>query len=217
MSRKHKEEAACPDCGAVRRVTVWDSINLSKNPKMKERVLSRSAFRYRCPACGRESLLDYGFLYHDPRARLMIYYVCSDEDEKEAHDIFAGESDLMVLKAELRRTYTCRIVRTQEDLIEKIRLFDAGRDDRVIEVYKAFAMLEILEGEPASTADHLTYLCDDEGREAFAITGGGRHLGNAAFQAGFYDQLAAALRDRLPRGEYLIDNAWALRMMKQLS
>ena len=64
MSRHHMEKVTCPSCHHEGDFELWDSINTTLDPEMKEKVLNQSIFLYTCPSCGKTFRLNYSTLYH---------------------------------------------------------------------------------------------------------------------------------------------------------
>lgn len=140
MSIKRTEKVKCPYCGKKQKFTVWDSINTAINPEMKDAVRDDSAFTLTCTRCGKESPVDYEFLYHQMEDNLMIYYF---------HDV---ETAARVLNSDVLREagfekyhYLLRTVTSLEGFQEKLRIFDEGLDDRLIELYKAICACVYIE------------------------------------------------------------------------
>lgn len=119
-------EEKCSRCGRLYRMEFDGSVDALVNPEAKERVKSGEHFMWHCPECGWTNLICRPFLYHDPQERLMI--LLTDADIKAE---------------ELPEGYTGRIVRSAGDLIEKIKIFDAGLDDVVIEMCKFVTLREM--------------------------------------------------------------------------
>lgn len=119
-------EEKCPRCGSVHRMVFEGSVDAAASPELKEKVKSGEHFVWTCPDCGCVNLLQRPFLYHDSQERLMLLLTDSD------------------VRAEgLPEGYTGRIVRSAGELIEKIRIFDAGLDDIVIEMCKFVTLREM--------------------------------------------------------------------------
>ena len=118
--------AECARCGAKHSVEVPQSVNAANDPELKERVRSGALFTWSCPHCGTLGLLRFPFLYHDPAERLML--------------VLTSEA----VNAEgLPEGYTGRLVRTPGELIEKIKIFDAGLDDLLVEMCKFVTAQEL--------------------------------------------------------------------------
>ena len=115
----------CGKCGNTHKVAVYPSINVADNPELKEKVASGELFMTECPHCGHRELLRYDLLYHDPSEKLLI---CLSD---------AG------FRSDGLEGYTCRMVGDTGSLIEKIKIFDAGLDDVVVEICKLVTAQEL--------------------------------------------------------------------------
>ena len=115
----------CPKCGSEFDAPNVRSINVAQDPSLKDRVKDGSLFVCRCPRCGAESLAPEPVLYHDPEAQLLIAYTSASLNS-------AGLDG-----------YTCRLVGSIGELIEKVKIFDAGLDDIAIELCKYVTAQEL--------------------------------------------------------------------------
>ena len=173
MSRHHIEKVTCPSCHHEEDFELWDSINTALDPEMKEKVLNQSIFLYTCPSCGKTFRLDYSTLYHQMEDLIMIYLVSESEVEK-TYEMFYEENALADYRTE---KYLNRIVTSANQLIEKIKIFDAGKDDRIIELVKLLAADSILKNNPAIDFDELRFAVDDDGTNILVIINKGEITG----------------------------------------
>ena len=157
MSRHHIEKVTCPSCHHEGDFELWDSINTALDPEMKEKVLNQSIFLYTCPSCGETFRLNYSTLYYQMEDLVMIYLVPESEVEK-TYEMFYGENALADFRTE---KYLNRIVTSANQLVEKIKIFDAGKDDRIIELVKLLAADSILKNNPDKKFDELRFAVDD--------------------------------------------------------
>lgn len=109
--------AVCPSCSRSRTVDVPHSIDAST--EMKARLLDGSLFVSECPYCGKKSVLSWPLLYHDTAAKLMFVLTDASLDAQGLPEGYVG-----------------RIVSSAGELIEKVKIFDAGLDDVVMELVK---------------------------------------------------------------------------------
>lgn len=116
----------CPYCGCTQNFDFVGSVNAESSPELKEKVVSGELFTCTCASCGKKNLACSDFLYHDPKEKLMILLTSS---KIRAESLPAG--------------YTGRIVRSIGDLIEKIKIFDSGLDDVVMELCKFVTVREL--------------------------------------------------------------------------
>ena len=133
-----RAEVSCSHCGARNSVTTYDSINAVESPDLKARVLDGSLFVWECPHCGARGLVRSQTLYHDPSERLMVWLTGGTEElESKARKAYGGLEEM--------KGYTARFVDDPGSLIEKVKIFDAGLDDVVMEMAKYVSRIEVAE------------------------------------------------------------------------
>jgi hypothetical protein len=121
-------------------------VNATLHPELKEQLIERELFRFHCPACGETSELVFPLLYHDPQRKRMVWLLIPDEKGQVALD----QASVGLSKGALKG-YTLRLVTNTNALIEKILIFDAGLDDRVIELMKTML---VQDADPATGLAH---------------------------------------------------------------
>ena len=173
MSKHHIEKVTCPSCHHEGDFEVWDSINTVLDPAMKEKVLNQSIFLYTCPNCGETFRLNYPTLYHQMEDLVMIYLV-PESEVKKTYEIFYEKNALADYRTE---KYLYRIVTSANQLVEKIQIFDAGKDDRVMELVKLLATDSILKNDPDIEFDELRFAVDDDGTNILVIINKGEITG----------------------------------------
>lgn len=173
MSRHHIEKVTCPSCHHEGDFELWDSINTALDPEMKEKVLNQSIFLYTCPSCGETFRLNYSTLYHQMEDLVMIYLV-PESEVKKTYEIFYEKNALADYRTE---KYLYRIVTSANQLVEKIQIFDAGKDDRVMELVKLLATDSILKKDPDIEFDELRFAVDDDGTNILVIINKGEITG----------------------------------------
>ena len=143
-----RAEVSCTHCGARNSVTTYGIINVNENPGLKSRVLDGSLFVWECPHCGARNLLRCQTLYHDPAERLMVWLTGGSEElESKARKAYGGLEEM--------KGYTARFVDDPGSLIEKVKIFDAGLDDVVMEMAKYVSRIEVAESRKDRAADIL--------------------------------------------------------------
>lgn len=116
----------CCRCGHRQDNTVLTAINVADDLSLKEKVLSGELFIWHCPECGSANLMRYPLLYHDPDSHLIVVLTDAEVNADGLPDGYAG-----------------RLVRSVGDLVEKIKINDAGLDDVVIEMCKYITLKEL--------------------------------------------------------------------------
>ena len=77
----------------------------------------------------------------------------------------------------LSKKYLARIVTSPNQLVEKIQIFDAGKDDRIMELVKLLATDSILKNDPDKEFDELRFAVDDDGTNILVIISKGEITG----------------------------------------
>ncbi|MCL4552286.1 MAG: CpXC domain-containing protein [Candidatus Marsarchaeota archaeon] len=128
-------DIACPSCGQSSKAIIWNSVNVSVDPELREKVLQQDINRFCCPACGAEAVINANLLYHDMERHFMVQLTYDETGESPS------PFDDTMLRV-LGEDFIFRVVRTYRQLIEKILIFQDGLDDRVIEVMKALVRIQ---------------------------------------------------------------------------
>lgn len=136
MSLKSQALAVCQKCGKEHRVEIYKSINTATDPDLKAKVLNGELFLWECPDCGTGNLVAYDCLYHDPDEKFMVWMLPFGEPQ-------GPEKDAIMRQAKAMGDYKLRIVANAGDLMEKVLVFDAGFNDRTIELVKFVAGREL--------------------------------------------------------------------------
>ena len=122
MSSSAPEDITCPACGRQQSIPLWQTINVTLNPELKADLLDWKLNVFRCTGCEHETLIDSDLLYHDMAARLLI--------------MLAPQLGPPLRVPSFAADYRCRLVRSREELVEKVRILGAELDDRVVETLK---------------------------------------------------------------------------------
>ena len=222
MSIREEKTITCRSCKKSSNFIKWKSINTMIDPHMKSAVRDLSAFHFTCPYCGREAYIDYGFLYHQQEDKIMIYYADSDEDIAAVERIAGGKGMAGIMEdiiADSDDDYLFRIVLSQDELLEKLSLFDSGLDDRIIEIYKVFILNQYMEDFPEVDNEiNLFYFSEGE-NHLVQIFADGKPERVAMLSREYYEMLEAKFGPCLPdirKDEIFINKDWAIRIMQKL-
>lgn len=123
---------ACPRCSAVQPFRAWQTVNTRISPEAAAQVLDCSLFLFQCQKCGAQAQLLHPLLYHDMEKRLMIYLMPPGSEDSKA--------TLEQMKGGAMAEFQLRIVESPEELAEKVRLFECGLDDRIVDLFKPTVM-----------------------------------------------------------------------------
>jgi hypothetical protein len=202
---------------------MWESLNVTLDPEQKPHVLSGDLAVFRCPSCAHAAWVDYPILYHDMDQDIMIWKVVEGQD---LGDPFQGV--LPALREAFTRTYRLRLVDTWPELVEKIAIFDAGLDDRLMEIFKgSFLSRHNTVCPDGPLIDQCVFVApvQEEGVDCFELE---VHSGDRSAPArpprSGYDAIAAALCARIDVVDddrtgavRRIDAAFALDLLRRLT
>lgn len=222
MSKHMKEQITCPECGKKSDFLIWESINTTLDPEMKQAVRDGSAFMFKCPHCGHQAHVDYGFLYHQMEDRIMIHYANSDENAKEIHQMFekyaSDDNPINKMVGDLlHNNYLIRIVRTHNQFLEKLAIFDAGMDDRIIEIIKLFFWAQLHQQDNNQKVDELLMFTAPDGKHIIQFIADGKGFATAEITDDMYNDIQSHFGKNLPdmrKDKIIIDRQWALEHIK---
>ncbi len=142
-----KDKIKCPKCGKEIEIDVWDNIDLPYDKEQKERVLRNSLFKINCDSCKIIFPIAYRCQYNDLEQKYLIWFAPrADETEQKA---IAAYNQKLKMDKPLQLAqggYRYRVVFNDNELREKVLIFDEGLDDRYIETMKV-SYLSLLEKE----------------------------------------------------------------------
>lgn len=142
MSISIKETIKCPSCHEKSELTVWQSINASDSD-LKSDLLKGKINVFTCGECGQKALFPSPLLYCDDDKKLVISF-SPQEDETKRHTLFEEIKKSSKESGELENypDYNLRFVTSYNELLEKILIFDAHFNDKVIEVIKLLILMQ---------------------------------------------------------------------------
>jgi hypothetical protein len=175
------------------------SINTRQNPEIKARLLAGDLNMLDCTACSKRTLLSATLLYHDPDRE----YFCQACPGGEPA-MTAGAAAFTAIGA----VGTRRLVPSQNALVEKVKLLEAGLDDRVIEVLKV--ILLAADNDDLNSILLFDQVDRDAGLLRWILLRPERAL---ASPLAAYDKLALTLK---PTDDLRIDRAWALEAARAM-
>ncbi len=186
MSSKKEVKITCPRCDATSPFTIWLSINTADDPELKESVRNQSLFRFTCPYCGVETMIDYGLLYHQPEDKLMVHYAVTPENEQEVVSMLTDPEKNAPFRSLFDAHYVIRVVRSRNQMLEKLAIFDANFDDRLIELYKRDLEQAYKAEHPNAVAPQILLFNTPENEQMFQIIDGNETKGVVPLNTSYY-------------------------------
>lgn len=190
MGNREERGCKCSKCGKEGMAYLYHRIE----GKERKAAADGSLFRWECPECGAVYRFLYPCFFVDEKRKYVIRFQGGQEDidfEKE----FEG--------------YIKRDCKTQEEFSEKIRMFQAGYDDRAMELLKliTFAKVHL---EDSTLSSIYFYRRNQKGNLDFTIFRGEEPDG-IEIRGAVYDNIRQIVEDMptLPDKFICIDGEWA--------
>ena len=187
---------------------IHEFVDVCEEPSYKEKVMNGSFFLAKCPKCGDETLAEYPMMYMDPSKKLTVYMAPEHDDS-----LLSQLNSLELPESAVDTEAIFRVVKDGGELLEKILIYDGGRDDRIIELYKALVYENIKDEWPDVHRENLLYYL--EGEEDYFILWDYTNAMGEQLTVNLDDQLYEELvRDYLgalevPAGKYAeVNAAW---------
>lgn len=204
----------CPKCGCEITANLKEFVDVVEEPEYKEQIMNGRFFLVKCPNCGDETLAEYPVMYMDPSKKLTVYMVPDHREE-----LLEQLNSLDIPDNEIDEEAVFRVVGSSAELLEKILLADGGRDDRLIELYKAVIVENIREEWPKIQPKDLLYFYSGE-EEYFIVWGFENENGDQMtvnLDRELYDILKRDYMEDLdvPAGKYAeVDARWLQARIK---
>ncbi len=146
----------------------------------------------------------------------MIHYANTDENAFEMYELMTEKDSEGPFRDMFDEGYLLRIVRSQDELIEKINIFDAGLDDRIIEIIKIFVLAKFQEEHPEDKDFHVYFVKGKENRLFIEAYVRNVFRGNFQISQDFYEEINKEYSNRIPdlkKDDPCIDRQWALKII----
>lgn len=139
MSRSKQYNITCPSCGLQQQVDLYEAVNVSTDPQLKDALMHNWLNRVECPDCNTTFRVDMPLLYSDPQHNILIHWMpASDEMPREQildefDQTLDQINDIMPEDVAVPRV---RLVLSRVELVELIYLIEGGYNQRVVEYVK---------------------------------------------------------------------------------
>ncbi|AFA49799.1 CpXC domain-containing protein [Acetobacterium woodii] len=134
MATKKTIMRTCPECGAYFNVEAYEMVNATLDQAIREEVIFGRIFDFTCPVCGHRFRSPYSTAYKEMEKEYIIFLDLDDATDN--CDEMISEEELIENQIKetqaLFPTYRIRVVHDMMDLIEKIHIFSAGLNDKII-------------------------------------------------------------------------------------
>lgn len=130
MSKISKQVQECPYCGKRVEYKMYESVNSTLNPELKDKLKTGELFDVKCEHCNKVFRVYYNLLYHDMKRNLMILFAPTD------YEYSKNQINELLDKYPGTRRSLYRITGDFRKFIEKIHVYDDGLNDVTIELAK---------------------------------------------------------------------------------
>ncbi len=143
MSNSREVNYTCPYCGRPFTITVYDSVNTSEDPDLRDSCLSGDIFRHSCPHCHTDFMIQNPMVYQDPNHKFVLWLNSSD----------AGRYLSSFAKPLVKQGYRLRRCATLKEFTEKIQIFEDGISDVAVELAKYDSFIEFIDNRRGNPED----------------------------------------------------------------
>lgn len=221
MSECKKDTIKCPKCGKEIAIDVWENIDLPYDAEQKKRVLRNSLFKVNCDDCKIIFPIAYRCQYNDMEQKYLIWFAPRAE-EAERKAIAAYNQKLKTDKPlQLAQGgYRYRIVFNDNELREKVLIFDEGLDDRYIETMKISYLPLFQKKFTEDEAKILGIYFDkkEDGEYRWVIVFDRKQAVAVDIDMNMYEDMKSKLKDivedKTPEGLVQISAHWAWNVMQ---
>ena len=138
MSEKQPYQIKCPKCGEMQEVNLYESLNVKKEPDLRDQLMANKINEVICSTCQFSFRVDKPLLYIDPDHQLMIYLIPASEaqydtGEDQFNDFMRNMLGLLPVDF---RAPEVQLVFSRVELIERIFLVEANLNPRIVEYIK---------------------------------------------------------------------------------
>lgn len=134
MSEFEMEYVTCENCKSEYTVKVWDELDITENPALREKILRDEIITSKCKVCNHENTTVYPVICIDNEMKIIIWYLPVDEKEfKNSYKALNGE---LLGEYDVTSDYQLRVTDDYNELKEKIIARNENLDDRVLEIAK---------------------------------------------------------------------------------
>lgn len=139
MSRSKQYNITCPSCGLQQEVELYESVNASTDPQLKDALMKNWLNRVECPDCDTSFRVDMPLLYSDPKHNILIHWMPESEQMTREQILEDFDQTLDEINEIMPGDVTVprvRLVLSRVELVELIYMIEAGFNQRVVEYVK---------------------------------------------------------------------------------
>ena len=139
MSKSSRYNISCPSCGLQQQIDLFEAVNVSTDPELKDALMQNRLNRVECPDCGSAFRVDMPLLYSDPQHNILIHWMpeSGGMTRGQVFEEFDQTLDqLNEIMPDDVSVPSVRLVLSRVELVELIYLIEGGYNQRVVEYVK---------------------------------------------------------------------------------
>ncbi len=139
MSQSKQYNIKCPSCGVQQDVELYEKIDVSADPELKQALMENRLNRIECMDCAASFRIDLPLLYSDLGNQVLIHWVPeSDALTRDAiiEDLDESLEQINSMIPQGVSAPSVRLVLSRVELVELIFIIEAGLNHRVVEYVK---------------------------------------------------------------------------------
>ena len=210
MGSNYKDDIVCPKCGNKQKMTVWMIVDAAHNTKTRQKIANGTFFNQKCKCCGSVFEVTYPMLIQDDINGYLVHYT-----KTVSQELVAYSSLKHVNESKIANGHKLRIVNSPDRFSEKVRIFESGLDDRVIDIMKV-AIIESIKTEiELGRINDVIWNVNESGNFIFDIIGDKTHT--VGVRKDFYNYLEDKCKSFLNKNEMsttIVDMSWAIDFME---
>lgn len=200
MSKRTTELLTCPTCNHKSSFNQYHRIDAVHLPHLKQEIIDWDLFKFSCLNCGCQYLIPYETVYYDITKGLEIYYLPTLTTQ--AYNNLRWST-----------AHYLRVVTDMEAFVEKVQIFEAGYDDRVIEIMK-YILAPKEEEDIQFDYDQMVFTKVGEGNYQFMFIRETEAVASLQFSQEFYDSLQLEYGRKFTE-TYIVDKSWAYQFISK--
>jgi hypothetical protein len=74
MPKMTTHDLQCPHCGNKQKTMIWDTLNITRESDLKNKLYAGEINRFECKKCEKKSVIEAPLLYHDMSQQFCVQY-----------------------------------------------------------------------------------------------------------------------------------------------
>ena len=207
------KQTVCPECGAAGEKKIKGRERFEGNADRKQAIISGEYFEWQCPGCDKRFFINSPFLYYDAQKAFMVYFVPGyKETFYKIPTVVRTDKNYDTHGSRLR------MVSGFTSFVEKIRIFETGLDDRIVEMIKLLYINMHIQDSGEKVYDMVFENADENGDLYFGV-----YLESEDYEQlipkSVLDNTTAEFSSMLPPevhdGFTVVDQSWVAKVMNK--